>query len=729
MRNATRMYGRAVLTVFLPFVMVFGSWHVFALASAPSPQATFDATPYLDPSKPDLGLQQLIDSASAAGGGIVQLPSGTFTLEAYLQLRNGVTLKGQGLTTVLAAGRNERRVTVTASYEPYATKTIQVDDVSPLKVGMVVYVWRSNELLYKPSAYTIVGIDRQAQTITLDDDVSYPLTANVSQVSFGLYTKLTQQLRKGSSSYTLHVADPSVFNVGEGLVIVIGDNPPSGHHGWGVEENIVTAINTNQKTLTLKDPIELNAKSGTVVAHGYGAIMTEGFRSKGLVVEHVGIEDLAIQGWATPQKPAFYAFSLGAINLMDCKNVSISRVQVSDWHSDGVSIQACSNAQVTDVTSINNRGRGFHPGTTSDHFEFLRIRGNGNLGYAARSVPGDGFYYCWGNTYVNIRDSEFRNNVSSGIGDLGGGETRNSFVDTNNLIENNIIEGNGRDGIEISGGGVNGNTTIRGNTIRDNGRLEADAAGIAIRATKGYAHKYLITANLVESTTDPATQLQGIKEVSSSSYNADNNIITNNTVRNHSGGNILVRGSNTIVSGNDTTPMVSSPTPTPSVAPVPSAPDITPTPESQMPTPEPTPPAVDNSIALTGSYTDQPEAPRAGQIDYQGLLVTAGVQAGRAGTFSVASDLVNDQDTIIAHAETSVALSTGTQTITLRFAGIDIYRSGENGPYRLKNVQVSDGNGELLLNEFDGNYLTAAYDYTTFAAVTRHSSYLPMVRK
>jgi len=51
-----------------------------------------------------VGLQAAIDRAGSAGGGVVSVPSGTFTLNGHLVLRSGVKLMGQGYATVLKAG-------------------------------------------------------------------------------------------------------------------------------------------------------------------------------------------------------------------------------------------------------------------------------------------------------------------------------------------------------------------------------------------------------------------------------------------------------------------------------------------------------------------------------------------------------------------------------------------------------------------------------------------------
>ncbi len=76
--------------------------------SAPGSQATqvkkFTVNGYLDPEDTSKSLQQLIDAASKDGGGIVELPEGTFTLGRPLVIKSNVALKGTGQATVLKAG-------------------------------------------------------------------------------------------------------------------------------------------------------------------------------------------------------------------------------------------------------------------------------------------------------------------------------------------------------------------------------------------------------------------------------------------------------------------------------------------------------------------------------------------------------------------------------------------------------------------------------------------------
>ncbi|MFD3165527.1 hypothetical protein [Herpetosiphon sp. NSE202] len=545
---------------------------------------TIDATPYLNPLAPDFGIQAAIDTAAAQGGGTVRLPAGTFTLETYLDLKTGVTLQGVGPETILKAGRNEQRVFVTQGGSNLST--IKVANIAAFRVGMIVYLWRSTDLRFLPGSYEIMSLDTTNQTITLDRAVNYPLTANVSQVSYGLYTKLTAAATQGSN--VISVADTSVFKPGEG--IIIKGTEGTGIGNWGVEQNMVDSINISNNTITLKKPLTLSVPSNSVVSHAYSAIFALGtnFNNR---LQNMGVRDLTIEGWNTNQKPAFYEFYIGAINFVYCRFVNIDNITVRYWHSDGISLQSCDQSTVSNSLATANRGHGFHPGTTSRDIEFVKIQGISNLGYAARGTAGDGLYYCWGNQRVNIRQSVFRNNAGSGVGDLGGGDTDNSARDTDNIIEDSIMEGNVRAGVEVNGGGNAANNIIRRNIIRDNNTGNQDYAGINLLSKRGPAQRYIVQDNIIENTT--GTQKFGVREANLAvppttpvNYLTDFNTIINNTIYNHPSNNLVVIGPNTVATGNVFTQPGAVITPTPT--------NIQPTAsETSVPTNTPTP---------TGSY-------------------------------------------------------------------------------------------------------------------------------
>lgn len=64
-------------------------------------KATVDAAKFIDPTKPDCGIQAAIDALPPQGGEVI-LPEGNFVVKKALVLRSGVRLRGQGAKTQIA---------------------------------------------------------------------------------------------------------------------------------------------------------------------------------------------------------------------------------------------------------------------------------------------------------------------------------------------------------------------------------------------------------------------------------------------------------------------------------------------------------------------------------------------------------------------------------------------------------------------------------------------------
>jgi hypothetical protein len=134
-----------------------------------------------------------------------------------------------------------------------------------------------------------------------------------------------------------------------------------------------------------------------------------------------------------------------------------------------------------------------------------------------------------------------------------------------------------------------------------------------------------------------------------------------------------------------------------------------------------------DNASLTGQYSD------AGISDdndeaYEWLQVTATLSVTEISTYTLSADLYAGE-TFITHAKTQVPLTPGTQTIALRFDGVDIYSHQLNGPYTVRNVMLLDETGTTILIETADNvHETAPYNYTQFEdGITE--IYLPLVWK
>lgn len=512
-------------------------------ASAAAQQATrpakaaIDAAKYLDTSLADCGFQKAIDAAAAAGGGVVQLPAGRFVMERYLYLRSGVTVRGKGAKTVLAIGRGEQLRQLSADVAKGATEIPLAGEPTDLAPGMLVFLWpdsdaeRRGETLY----YKVKEI--RGRVIVIDKPNKFALLLkNRPHVSWGLHTFITSPAVKGQRSIT--VAQPEMLKAGDAIKLT-GKGDMWDHHF-----NVITAIEGG--TVTLDRPLTIAADQ-SLVQHGFAMITADGEKN-------IGVADLAIEGWADRDMPRWVGldFVFGAIHTVRCDNIEIRNVHIRNWHSDGVSIQAGTGAVVDGCSATNCYGWGFHAGTTFRDAEFinLRIIGSGR----------DGFFYCWNNTNVNVRNSLISGSRGSGIGGMGDPGDRKC------TIEGNTIERNGLAGILINGGGGDSGSVIRNNIIRDNSsRVPGAWPGIAIFPSGERAQGYLIEGNTVTSTLAEPTQMVGIEERNGDPVRAevwsggkkvtrdriaDGNTIKGNKFSGHRTADIIIMGSRTTAADN-----------------------------------------------------------------------------------------------------------------------------------------------------------------------------------
>lgn len=133
-----------------------------------------------------------------------------------------------------------------------------------------------------------------------------------------------------------------------------------------------------------------------------------------------------------------------------------------------------------------------------------------------------------------------------------------------------------------------------------------------------------------------------------------------------------------------------------------------------------------NTIELIGSYSETPEPRPANPSLYDALNVHLNVSATVSGTFGLSADLLAADGTFVAHGLILQDLVVGSQTMTLRFAGSDIFASGQNGPYTLTNLLLTDNRGAALaVTEAENVYTTAAYEYAQFGEGPK--VYLPLI--
>jgi PKD repeat protein len=120
-----------------------------------------------------------------------------------------------------------------------------------------------------------------------------------------------------------------------------------------------------------------------------------------------------------------------------------------------------------------------------------------------------------------------------------------------------------------------------------------------------------------------------------------------------------------------------------------------------------------HNAQLAGTYADRLEDGD-GDGFYETLALDVGVAATEAGTYTLSADLVVAEQTV-AHAVYYGILTNGTQTVTLRFDGSDIFQSQVSGPYTVTNLYLVDlGAGGIPAEMAYDVWVTAAYDWHDF---------------
>ncbi|HEY3418799.1 MAG TPA: right-handed parallel beta-helix repeat-containing protein, partial [Armatimonadota bacterium] len=193
------------------------------------------------------------------------------------------------------------------------------------------------------------------------------LKADQGQV--GAITKLEQG--PGQCLVTVAQADAGKFRVGD--AVCFDDN--WGHPGMLDLVNkdcVVTAITDNQVTVRGTAPVgakRLFRWFPMLYAH---------------CAEFIEVKDLTIIGG----EGGSGGFQSSAITFGQTAGARITRVQISRWSGDGVSVQTSADTLVTDCTA-SNAYNGYHPGTTTQRFLFTRNLGLNN--------QGSGLYFCYFN--------------------------------------------------------------------------------------------------------------------------------------------------------------------------------------------------------------------------------------------------------------------------------------------------------------------------------------------
>jgi parallel beta-helix repeat protein len=184
----------------------------------------------------------------------------------------------------------------------------------------------------------------------------------------------------------------------------------------------------------------------------------------------------------------------GGIYLFAAHHVLIEGCTVRNYNGDGISYQHGSNILVEGCDSVQNEGKGIHPGSGTTHTKIRNSRFDEN--------GMDGIFFCW-----RVQDSVVEHCTATGNGMSG---LSIGHKDIRNMIRNNRLSENRFYGIffrnesEPMSASYN---RVEGNIIEDNGSDQMGYVGVRIR---GYTHDVELVSNRITFTKVPLERTVGI---------------------------------------------------------------------------------------------------------------------------------------------------------------------------------------------------------------------------
>ncbi len=105
------------------------------------------------------------------------------------------------------------------------------------------------------------------------------------------------------------------------------------------------------------------------------------------------------------------------------------------------------------------------------------------------------------------------------------------------------------------------------------------------------------------------------------------------------------------------------------------------------------------SAALTGSFASLARPLFSGSYFYRSLDITATLVVSASGRYGLSADLLDGSQGLVSHTTAFIEASTGGAALVLSFPAVDLYRAGQNGPFKLANLVLSDQSRALQVLE------------------------------
>lgn len=384
------------------------------------------AIDYFDPSSPTLGFQRAIDALPDEGG-VVILPAGVFELRQGLVLRSNVTLRGSDSGTTLRRAPLLNAF-VTTEARP-GDRRITVESTAGFRVGdEIALVSQLTTFDTREKTFVIVGIE--GNDLILDrpiPEAGYSPTNKAEVVNvFSLVSV--------NGTVTAPAVNAKIENVR------LDGNLRENYRRWRVvlpaTLSVVYAANTTIKNVT----VVRSPATGIMLEQGHDNLL------ENCTVENSRRDGISLV-WETDS----------IVRRCTVRGSGYGMADISDW-GEGILVSGGRDIRVENCLTEYNLGKGLHPAGD------LTIGGLW-INNVSRYNGGNGFHYCFNNFGIWAVGNELYGNGYYGIGGLGlGGDYGDRF----NVVMNNVIYNNQRNGIVVNGGRDN---FILNNEIRSNSQL------------------------------------------------------------------------------------------------------------------------------------------------------------------------------------------------------------------------------------------------------------------